>query len=208
MKKKIPVQSTSMYRPRSSVLNTHRTSRRYTPARIAPCMSALRTVGGRRPLSGSFPVFRAARLASFLAMILHILDDLAVSRIFPTHPSCKGTCYLVVYGAQMRRQFLSGDLLFSLPTHQDHRIPEPYRRVTLHLHHALVHAHVPHPRLPAALDQDISPICQSPRETVTISNRHQRHPSTVPSFPCLLYTSDAADDLLCVDLGGRRIIKK
>ena len=28
-------------------------------------------------------------------------------------------------------------------------------------------------------------------------------------FPtCLLYTSDAADDLSCVDLGGRRIIKK
>ena len=26
--------------------------------------------------------------------------------------------------------------------------------------------------------------------------------------PCLLYTSDAADDLLCVDLGGLRIIKK
>ena len=25
---------------------------------------------------------------------------------------------------------------------------------------------------------------------------------------CLLYTSDAADDLLCVDLGGRRIIKQ
>jgi len=25
---------------------------------------------------------------------------------------------------------------------------------------------------------------------------------------CLLYTCDAADDLLCVDLGGRRIIKK
>src|SRR5450756_3216360 len=25
---------------------------------------------------------------------------------------------------------------------------------------------------------------------------------------CLLYTSDAADDLLCVHLGGRRIIKK
>src|SRR5665213_1883589 len=25
-------------------------------------------------------------------------------------------------------------------------------------------------------------------------------------IPCLLYTSDAADDLLCVDLGGRRII--
>ena len=28
------------------------------------------------------------------------------------------------------------------------------------------------------------------------------------STPVLLYTSDAADDLLCVDLGGRRIIKK
>ena len=27
-------------------------------------------------------------------------------------------------------------------------------------------------------------------------------------YACLLYTSDAADDLLCVDLGGRRIIKK
>src|SRR5450756_2015099 len=27
------------------------------------------------------------------------------------------------------------------------------------------------------------------------------------SYSCLLYTSDAADDLLCVDLGGRRIIK-
>ena len=26
--------------------------------------------------------------------------------------------------------------------------------------------------------------------------------------PCLLYTSDAADDLLCVDLGGRRTLKK
>ena len=29
-----------------------------------------------------------------------------------------------------------------------------------------------------------------------------------PGYICLLYTSDAADDLLCVDLGGRRIIKK
>ena len=30
---------------------------------------------------------------------------------------------------------------------------------------------------------------------------------TIPKL-CLLYTSDAADDLLCVDLGGRRLIKK
>ena len=28
------------------------------------------------------------------------------------------------------------------------------------------------------------------------------------SYICLLYTSDAADDPLCVDLGGRRILKK
>ena len=33
-----------------------------------------------------------------------------------------------------------------------------------------------------------------------------RRPSL--SFYCLLYTSDAADDMQCVDLGGRRIIKK
>src|SRR5450756_28087 len=29
--------------------------------------------------------------------------------------------------------------------------------------------------------------------------------STAANAACLLYTSDAADDLLCVDLGGRRI---
>src|SRR5680860_230677 len=31
---------------------------------------------------------------------------------------------------------------------------------------------------------------------------------SIQPYSCLLYTSDAADDLLCVDLGGRRIIKK
>ena len=30
----------------------------------------------------------------------------------------------------------------------------------------------------------------------------------LPAMGCLLYTSDAADDMQCVDLGGRRIIKK
>ena len=30
----------------------------------------------------------------------------------------------------------------------------------------------------------------------------------VPIYPCLLYTSDAADERSSVDLGGRRIIKK
>src|SRR5680860_921624 len=33
---------------------------------------------------------------------------------------------------------------------------------------------------------------------------HGVHPGN--PYDCLLYTSDAADDLLCVDLGGRRII--
>ena len=34
------------------------------------------------------------------------------------------------------------------------------------------------------------------------------HSGYTTPITCLLYTSDAADDLLCVDLGGRRIIKK
>ena len=32
--------------------------------------------------------------------------------------------------------------------------------------------------------------------------------SIIDFYRCLLYTSDAADDTPCVDLGGRRIIKK
>src|SRR5450756_3192722 len=56
---------------------------------------------------------------------------------------------------------------------------------------------------------------------VYVDGRHLRrsrpaHPGSDRARPprglrlqgCLLYTSDAADDLLCVDLGGRRIIKK
>src|SRR5659263_647978 len=39
-------------------------------------------------------------------------------------------------------------------------------------------------------------------------SRHSSGSSSRSSGGCLLYTSDAADDLLCVDLGGRRIIKK
>ena len=35
-----------------------------------------------------------------------------------------------------------------------------------------------------------------------------RESAGVPNNICLLYTSDAADDTPCVDLGGRRIIKK
>src|SRR5680860_1877649 len=47
---------------------------------------------------------------------------------------------------------------------------------------------------------------------VTILKITGKETSLVPAMAacmgCLLYTSDAADDLLCVDLGGRRIIKK
>ena len=45
----------------------------------------------------------------------------------------------------------------------------------------------------------------------SVLERQNLHfPGAVVMFSrtCLLYTSDAADDLLCVDLGGRRIIKK
>ena len=35
-----------------------------------------------------------------------------------------------------------------------------------------------------------------------------RRPGRLRLHACLLYTSDAADDLLRVDLGGRRIIQK
>src|SRR5659263_706335 len=48
---------------------------------------------------------------------------------------------------------------------------------------------------------DTSQICLT---TLSASKVHRR--STLFTI-CLLYTSDAADDLLCVDLGGRRIIK-
>ena len=41
-----------------------------------------------------------------------------------------------------------------------------------------------------------------------VAHRAVGHPGPALLDACLLYTSDAADDLLCVDLGGRRIIKK
>ena len=37
---------------------------------------------------------------------------------------------------------------------------------------------------------------------------NHRHADVVSAHPCLLYTSDAADERSSVDLGGRRIIKK
>src|SRR5450756_2523790 len=45
-------------------------------------------------------------------------------------------------------------------------------------------------------------LCRRSGEAVRMTD------NPVGQVTCLLYTSDAADDLLCVDLGGRRIIKK
>src|SRR5680860_1909875 len=45
-------------------------------------------------------------------------------------------------------------------------------------------------------------------QIITDHRLHQQCSHLLTTDPCLLYTSDAADDLLCVDLGGRRIIKK
>src|SRR5450756_3017622 len=60
---------------------------------------------------------------------------------------------------------------------------------------------VPLPRTRNSSHRSIS----CPRQKVAVTSPSS--PATSPSS-CLLYTSDAADDLLCVDLGGRRIIKK
>src|SRR5680860_1908920 len=54
--------------------------------------------------------------------------------------------------------------------------------------------------------------CASPhstvRNSVTAAAESEMTGTASIRNSCLLYTSDAADDLLCVDLGGRRIIKK
>src|SRR5665811_1822280 len=81
---------------------------------------------------------------------------------------------------------------------------------------------------PARSSSSDSTSAASASEGTTSSGRASRNPthhlSASPSFPalggprtrwspgayvaCLLYTSEAADDLTRVDLGGRRIIKK
>jgi len=54
------------------------------------------------------------------------------------------------------------------------------------------------------ISKNISPYYSGPLGFDMLIDRN----GTVNPCVCLLYTSDAADDLLCVDLGGRRIIKK
>ena len=57
-----------------------------------------------------------------------------------------------------------------------------------------------------------SPMAEATDEWATADRKNMFgqivHITEMQSEACLLYTSDAADDLLCVDLGGRRIIKK
>ena len=45
-------------------------------------------------------------------------------------------------------------------------------------------------------------------EPLTFLDNFSTAVRNVSSNPCLLYTSDAADERSSVDLGGRRIIKK
>src|SRR5450756_1734649 len=58
----------------------------------------------------------------------------------------------------------------------------------------------------AIVDEVDSILIDEARTPLIISGPAEE--STDKYYVCLLYTSDAADDLLCVDLGGRRIIKK
>ena len=60
------------------------------------------------------------------------------------------------------------------------------------------------PELMESLQKRLTQQGAEPEDLVTVS-LGDRLPLTCD---CLLYTSDAADDLPCVDLGGRRIIKK
>src|SRR5450756_2094269 len=60
----------------------------------------------------------------------------------------------------------------------------------------------------ARIEEKVKLMGLSPDMMAVAFNAHDEYFNPDPQFPpCLLYTSDAADDLLCVDLGGRRIIK-
>eukprot|EP00831_Metopus_contortus_P000071 TRINITY_DN10029_c0_g1_i3.p3 TRINITY_DN10029_c0_g1~~TRINITY_DN10029_c0_g1_i3.p3 ORF type:complete len:135 (+),score=7.49 TRINITY_DN10029_c0_g1_i3:481-885(+) len=50
--------------------------------------------------------------------------------------------------------------------------------------------------------------CRTRASFVALASYNSGTPPLPRDESCLLYTSDAADDTPCVDLGGRRIIKK
>src|SRR5665213_4342963 len=69
------------------------------------------------------------------------------------------------------------------------------------------HPDEPYPSMPPVASPSISLNMRSARHRL-IGPRFRvllRGPRGTKRWTCLLYTSDAADDLLCVDLGGRRI---
>src|SRR5665811_1653987 len=59
--------------------------------------------------------------------------------------------------------------------------------------------------VPYKLPEPVIPLSQDQQKWLIKANRHEKNGWI---YLCLLYTSDAADDLTRVDLGGRRIIKK
>src|SRR5450756_3155469 len=74
------------------------------------------------------------------------------------------------------------------------------------------------PSVPYTRDEFVSEAVKCYENGAAIVHIHARDPESgmptadldilgaiVEGISCLLYTSDAADDLLCVDLGGRRI---
>ena len=64
----------------------------------------------------------------------------------------------------------------------------------------------PYSSLPTLVDRDL--VLYQPGIMMEYLDERFPHPPLLPVYPCLLYTSDAADELLCVYLGGRRIITK
>ena len=69
------------------------------------------------------------------------------------------------------------------------------------------------PAAPEPVDEFIVTEVLLPAENTNRPKAMQQAPAPQPApaadpVACLLYTSDAADDSLRVDLGGRRIIKK
>eukprot|EP00658_Telonema_sp_P-2_P064092 TRINITY_DN5296_c0_g1_i1.p1 TRINITY_DN5296_c0_g1~~TRINITY_DN5296_c0_g1_i1.p1 ORF type:complete len:169 (-),score=18.74 TRINITY_DN5296_c0_g1_i1:41-547(-) len=56
------------------------------------------------------------------------------------------------------------------------------------------------------IEYPASPVGHNPHQGK--DGKDEPHPCANEGYPCLLYTSDAADEEDSVDLGGRRIIKK